>query len=161
MTSFCLWNTKWYRERGIENVDSYVNMHGYCSWVFHYFTNSQFCSFLLSLLYANQTLFFSSPSYHDFAFFSSVTHKRIHMNTPIKRERERERERELLRICGWLIGIEIDAYGSMGMGLDDCGEDRCLRERERERERERIWQWEKGKQKDREVFWKGDRVERK
>ena len=108
---------------------------------------------MLSLFYANQTLFFSSPSSLDFAFFSSVTHKHIYTNTPIERERERQRQRSLLWICGWLTGIEIDACGSMRKGLDACGEDRCLRER-------RVWLWERGEQKDREVFWKGDRVER-
>ena len=70
-----------------------------------------------------------------------------------------------MRICGWLIGIEIDAYGSMGMGLDACGEDRCLREREREREREFDNERRANKKIERsfekEIELKGNKVERK
>ena len=110
-------------------------------------------NFALSFLCKpNSFLFFSLISRFCF-FLLCYTQTHLHEHTNRERERERERQRSLLWICGWLTGIEIDACGSMRKGLDACGEDRCLRER-------RVWLWERGEQKDREVFWKGDRVER-
>ena len=103
MTSFCLWNTKWYRESGIEDVDSYVNMHGYYSCVFHYFIDSQFCS-----LFSMQTKLFSFLlPISRFCFFL-LCYTQTHLHEHTNRERETETETEITVVNLWVVDWNKD-----------------------------------------------------